>query len=133
MWVEEEGEIFRKGQALLEPEDLESEYAGEQLRIEVSLAIYLSTSLILLVVGGSSRTSSTAPDHRGRAWRRIRTFRGASRDCLTSFDITNHISHTTMVIQRQDKFVRHCLGAHDPFIRKVTSLFTCIYNHGDIQ
>jgi len=35
MWVEEEGEIFRKGQALLEPADLESEYAGEQLRIEL--------------------------------------------------------------------------------------------------
>ena len=34
-WVEEEGEIFRKGQALLGPEELEGEFAGEELRIEV--------------------------------------------------------------------------------------------------
>lgn len=28
----EEGEIFRKGQALLSAEEMESEYAGEELR-----------------------------------------------------------------------------------------------------
>ncbi len=39
MWVEEEGEIFRKGQALLGDEELESEFAGEQLRIEVKKKI----------------------------------------------------------------------------------------------
>ncbi|KIJ49254.1 hypothetical protein M422DRAFT_247057 [Sphaerobolus stellatus SS14] len=32
VWVEEEGEIFRKGQALLSEEQMESEYAGEELR-----------------------------------------------------------------------------------------------------
>jgi protein phosphatase 1 regulatory subunit 37 len=31
-WVEEEGEVFRKGQALLSEEEMESEYAGEELR-----------------------------------------------------------------------------------------------------
>ena len=30
--MEEEGEIFRKGQALLSAEEMESEYAGEELR-----------------------------------------------------------------------------------------------------
>jgi protein phosphatase 1 regulatory subunit 37 len=38
-WVEEEGEIFRKGQALLSEKELESEFAGEQLRIEVLLRV----------------------------------------------------------------------------------------------
>jgi protein phosphatase 1 regulatory subunit 37 len=33
--VEEEGEIFRKGTVLLGPEELEGEYAGEDLRKEV--------------------------------------------------------------------------------------------------
>ena len=33
--VEEEGEVFRKGNALLGPEELEGEYDGEELRIEV--------------------------------------------------------------------------------------------------
>ncbi|KAF9444503.1 RNI-like protein [Macrolepiota fuliginosa MF-IS2] len=34
-WVEEEGEIFRKGNILLGPEELEGEYAGEELRKEL--------------------------------------------------------------------------------------------------
>ncbi|TFK18854.1 RNI-like protein [Coprinopsis marcescibilis] len=34
-WVAEEGEVFRKGQVLLGPEELESEYAGEDLRREI--------------------------------------------------------------------------------------------------
>jgi protein phosphatase 1 regulatory subunit 37 len=34
-WVAEEGEIFRKGNRLLGPEEMEGEYDGEELRIEV--------------------------------------------------------------------------------------------------
>jgi hypothetical protein len=34
-WVAEEGEIFRKGYKLLGPEEMEGEYAGEELRIEL--------------------------------------------------------------------------------------------------
>jgi len=34
-WVEEEGEVFRKGAVLLGPEEMEGEYAGEELRKEV--------------------------------------------------------------------------------------------------
>ncbi|KAF8552249.1 hypothetical protein OG21DRAFT_1498537 [Imleria badia] len=34
-WVEEEGEIFRKGTVLLGPEEMEGEYAGEDLRREL--------------------------------------------------------------------------------------------------
>ncbi|KAJ7710586.1 hypothetical protein B0H17DRAFT_1324260 [Mycena rosella] len=34
-WVEEEGEVFRKGTALLGPEEMEGEYAGEDLRKEL--------------------------------------------------------------------------------------------------
>ncbi|EIM83836.1 uncharacterized protein STEHIDRAFT_170302 [Stereum hirsutum FP-91666 SS1] len=34
-WVEEEGEVFRKGTKLLGPEEMEGEYAGEELRIEL--------------------------------------------------------------------------------------------------
>ncbi|KAG1724709.1 uncharacterized protein EDB91DRAFT_1170321 [Suillus paluster] len=34
-WVEEEGEIFRKGAVLLGPEEMEGEYAGEELRREL--------------------------------------------------------------------------------------------------
>ena len=33
--VEEEGEVFRKGNVLLGPEEMEGEYDGEELRIEV--------------------------------------------------------------------------------------------------
>jgi len=31
----EEGEIFRKGNILLGPDEMEGEYAGDELRIEV--------------------------------------------------------------------------------------------------
>lgn len=42
--MEEEGEIFRKGNVLLGPEELEGEYAGEDLRKEVRPAfIFLSS------------------------------------------------------------------------------------------
>ncbi|KAF5339788.1 hypothetical protein D9611_009036 [Ephemerocybe angulata] len=34
-WVAEEGEVFRKGQVLLGPEEMEGEYAGEDLRKEL--------------------------------------------------------------------------------------------------
>jgi len=34
-WVAEEGEIFRKGTKLLGPEEMEGEFAGEELRIEL--------------------------------------------------------------------------------------------------
>jgi len=34
-WVEEEGEVFRKGAVLLGPEELEGDYAGEELRQEL--------------------------------------------------------------------------------------------------
>ncbi|KAF9066813.1 hypothetical protein BDP27DRAFT_1329792 [Rhodocollybia butyracea] len=34
-WVAEEGEVFRKGNALLGPEEMEGEYAGEDLRREL--------------------------------------------------------------------------------------------------
>ncbi|KAJ6481179.1 hypothetical protein DFH09DRAFT_1464733, partial [Mycena vulgaris] len=34
-WVEEEGEVFRKGTVLLGPEEMDGEYAGEDLRIEL--------------------------------------------------------------------------------------------------
>jgi hypothetical protein len=43
-WVEEEGEIFRKGTVLLGPEEMEGEYAGEDLRREVCLTCYPYTS-----------------------------------------------------------------------------------------
>ena len=33
--VEEEGEVFRKGNVLLTPEDMEGEYDSEELRKEV--------------------------------------------------------------------------------------------------
>ena len=36
-WVEEEGEVFRKGTVLLGPEEMEGEYAGEELRKEVCI------------------------------------------------------------------------------------------------
>lgn len=36
-WVAEEGEVFRKGTILLGPAEMEGEYAGEELRKEVSL------------------------------------------------------------------------------------------------
>lgn len=35
-WVEEEGEVFRKGTVLLGPEEMEGEFDGEELRREVS-------------------------------------------------------------------------------------------------
>ncbi|KAJ7054276.1 hypothetical protein C8F01DRAFT_1031529 [Mycena amicta] len=34
-WVEEEGEVFRKGTVLLGPEEMEGEYAGDELRKEL--------------------------------------------------------------------------------------------------
>jgi hypothetical protein len=43
-WVTEEGEIFRKGNILLGPEEMEGEYAGEELRIEVRLSFLFRKS-----------------------------------------------------------------------------------------
>lgn len=43
IWVEEEGEVFRKGTVLLGPEEMEGEYAGEELRKEVGI---LSSSIL---------------------------------------------------------------------------------------
>jgi hypothetical protein len=39
-WIAEEGEIFRKGNKLLGPEEMEGEYAGEELRMEVRAFLY---------------------------------------------------------------------------------------------
>jgi hypothetical protein len=39
-WVEEEGEVFRKGTVLLGPEDMEREYDSEALRKEVSCSLF---------------------------------------------------------------------------------------------
>ena len=44
-WVEEEGEIFRKGTVLLGPEEMEGEYAGEDLRREVCPVSFSSPSI----------------------------------------------------------------------------------------
>jgi hypothetical protein len=66
MWVEEEGEIFRKGQALLEPEDLESEFAGEQLRIEVGLFWGVARLKLILhfqAAGSAGRTATSTADN----------------------------------------------------------------------
>lgn len=47
-WVEEEGEVFRKGTKLLGPEEMEGEYAGEELRIEVCRIIHLPVWPIII-------------------------------------------------------------------------------------
>ena len=39
-WIAEEGEIFRKGNKLLGPEEMEGEYAGEELRMEVRAFLF---------------------------------------------------------------------------------------------
>jgi hypothetical protein len=44
-WVEEEGEVFRKGTVLLGPEEMEGEYAGEELRKEVCVSYTLRLHL----------------------------------------------------------------------------------------
>lgn len=41
-WVEEEGEVFRKGTVLLGPDDLEGEYDSEELRKEVCCNIAMT-------------------------------------------------------------------------------------------
>ena len=40
----EEGEVFRKGTVLLGPAEMEGEYAGEELRKEVSLNLESQSS-----------------------------------------------------------------------------------------
>jgi protein phosphatase 1 regulatory subunit 37 len=37
-WVEEEAEIFRKGQVLLGPDEMEGDFDGEELRVEVGVS-----------------------------------------------------------------------------------------------
>lgn len=44
-WVQEEGEVFRKSNVLLTEEEMEGEYAGDELRIEVSLT-FVSCGMI---------------------------------------------------------------------------------------
>ena len=65
-WVTEEGEIFRKGNKLLGPEEMEGEFAGEELRIEVRTFSFNrsgtrpnSLQIGLTATGGSSRTTSS--------------------------------------------------------------------------
>lgn len=51
-WVEEEGEVFRKGTVLLGPEEMEGDYDSEELRREVSISVqYPAMSLRLIDVG----------------------------------------------------------------------------------
>ncbi len=38
--VEEEGEVFRKGIVLLDPEEMDGDYAGEDLRREVCISFF---------------------------------------------------------------------------------------------
>ena len=40
-WVQEEGEVFRKSNVLLTEEEMEGEYAGEELRREVSRGVWV--------------------------------------------------------------------------------------------
>ena len=65
-WVAEEGEIFRKGNKLLGPEEMEGEYAGEELRIEVRTSRLNGSKQITQaakVTGGAGRTTSSACYH----------------------------------------------------------------------
>jgi hypothetical protein len=67
-WVAEEGEIFRKGNKLLGPEEMEGEYDGEELRMEVRAFLFhrsgtlkrLTVTWFDTVIGGSSGTASSA-------------------------------------------------------------------------
>jgi len=47
-WVEEEGEIFRKGAILLGPEEMEGDHAGEDLRREVNVLAWLPWYSIII-------------------------------------------------------------------------------------
>ena len=66
-WVAEEGEIFRKGNKLLGPEEMEGEFAGEELRIEVRAFLFhrsgtlkqLTVTWFDTVTGGSGGTASS--------------------------------------------------------------------------
>lgn len=51
--LEEEGEIFRKGQALLSEAEMESEYAGEELRQGVSLFSFICSQIYLTALFNS--------------------------------------------------------------------------------
>ncbi|KAF8879272.1 hypothetical protein BD779DRAFT_1552376 [Infundibulicybe gibba] len=67
IWVEEEGEVFRKGTVLLGPEEMEGEYDGEELRKEVWMGTMISqttdSSSLLRIAprsyGGEAPTSTT--------------------------------------------------------------------------
>ena len=68
----EEGEIFRKGNKLLGPEEMEGEYDGEELRIEVRASPSHSTDSVncsrngFQVAGGPGGTTPSAC-HYGRS------------------------------------------------------------------
>jgi protein phosphatase 1 regulatory subunit 37 len=49
IWVEEEGEVFRKGNVLLSEEDMENDYAGDDLRKEVRCGARLFYSAMVVV------------------------------------------------------------------------------------
>ena len=51
IWVEEEGEVFRKGTVLLGPAEMEGEYAGEELRKEVrNFQVSLPLERLVLII-----------------------------------------------------------------------------------
>lgn len=56
-WVEEEGEIFRKGNVLLGPEEMEGEWEGDELRKEVNIILVYDsrgvTDIYFLSASGS--------------------------------------------------------------------------------
>lgn len=61
--VEEEAEVFRKGTVLLGPEEMEGEYDGEELRIEVRLLLS-SQAIFSTHASFSSFLRQKCNDHR---------------------------------------------------------------------
>jgi len=89
--VEEEGEVFRKGIVLLGPEEMDGDYAGEDLRREVCVFFFFLhdqyISFFLQVTGCDGRTSTTASSD-GRI--RSRDSQQSKRDDCTQPDDFNH-------------------------------------------
>lgn len=66
-WVEEEGEVFRKGVALLKPEEMEEEYDTEELRKEVCFcAPHLLRGSSCLASGGRGAAAPYTAVRRAR-------------------------------------------------------------------
>jgi hypothetical protein len=64
-WVAEEGEVFRKGQALLGPEELEGDYDSEDLRQQVRVLVCPHTACSLIAAARrGDRPAAAAPDRR---------------------------------------------------------------------